>query len=89
MSYERQVDKYRLKLANMKYSCSTKKTNSLKDRCIRDTKGKYNTQTECVFSDECNEIQLKFKITPEDILYQEKFMKHENSSLFVSSPDEI
>lgn len=71
MSYERQVAKYRQKLANMKYSCSALNTISLKDRCVKDSKGKYNTQTECVFSDECDQIQQKFKILPEDILYED------------------
>ena len=57
MNNERKVAKYRQKLDNMKYSCSTSLQTSLKNRCVRDNKGKFDTKTECIFSDECGQIQ--------------------------------
>jgi len=57
MNNERKVAKYRQKLNNMKYSCSTSLQTSLKNRCVRDNKGKFDTKTECIFSDECGQMQ--------------------------------
>ena len=42
---------------SVKYSCSPYKTNKLKEMCIKNLKGKYNTLEECAFSNECFEKQ--------------------------------
>jgi chemotaxis receptor (MCP) glutamine deamidase CheD len=42
---------------NKKYTCSSHKTNKLEEMCVVNSKGKYNTLEECVFSNECLEKQ--------------------------------
>jgi len=42
---------------NKKYTCSSYKTNKLEEMCVVNSKGKYNTLGECVFSNECLEKQ--------------------------------
>ena len=42
---------------NKKYTCSSYKTNKLEEMCVANSRGKYNTLEECVFSNECLEKQ--------------------------------
>lgn len=72
MNYERKAAKYRQKLGNVKYSCSTSLQPSFKNRCVRDSKGKFDTKTECVFSEECGQIQ-------QELLEDNKFLEFLNN----------